>query len=580
VLRALIALLFGVTLVSCAPGPKMKNKSTDSARESVPVLQERTPVLTGTWRKESADFTFAILGDKTGGDSTGWPVFDRAVDEINLLSPDFVVMVGDMIHGYTEDTASVAAEWDEFNGHAVRLKRPLFVYPGNHDVSTPTMLTWWRKHRGRTYYSFDYRRVHFLMLNTDEVRHGGTGNLGEEQVRFAVDDIQRSRDARHTFVFVHKPTWIEPQYKAEWKQITDALGTRIYTVIAGHWHRYIRGTREGHRHLIHGPTGAGMRPSEVKELGSFHHYSLVTMVGDSAHITLVEPGNIHPDTIATEKFMRGIMGFRSPRPVMPVFDGDSVRAGVAIGGRNTLPGEISLSASLLTEGTNWHSGADECKLVVKNGTTVRDTLWFTAHRDSMIPLPRLRSIASYDGKTAWDMVRPVSLFPRSAFKQPTEWNIAGPVPSIPPPDTASDDPPTLTRDLRFTTSPGFGWNGGLPVSVGGAEYAWRTIKSVRDLTATFTTIENMAAYAICGINSPDARTVYARFYTDDHGQVVVNGRVSTAYGVYERPEFIQLDLRAGWNTVVVKTSNGGGGWGFSLRIADLNKELRFAPNPQ
>ena len=456
-LRAPIALLFGVALVSCAPGPKMKTISVDSTRGFVPVLQERTPVLVGSWRKEPVDFTFAILGDKTGGDSTGWPMFDRAVDEINLLSPDFVVMIGDMVQGYMKDTTAVARQWDEFMGHARRLKRPLFIYPGNHDVSNPEMLAWWKKHRGRTYYSFDYHGAHFLMLNTDEVRHGGTGNLGEEQVRFAVDDIQRSRDARYTFVFVHKPTWVEPQYKAEWKQITDALGVRSYTAIAGHWHRYVRGIRDGHRHLIHGSTGAGMRPSDVKELGSFHHYSLVQVSGDSAYIALVEPGNIHPDTIATEGFMRGIMGFRSPRVATSVFFGDSVRAGVVIGGQNGLPGTIEVSALLSSAGTKWRpAGAERCSLTVKVGTTDRDTLWFVAHRDSMIPLPAVRLNVDYGGHTAWDFERSVSVFPKSAFNHPTEWQIVGPVPSVPPPDTALDKPLALSRDLRFTTSPGFG----------------------------------------------------------------------------------------------------------------------------
>ena len=49
-------------------------------------------------------FTFAILGDKTTGGVLNWPIFDRAVDELNLLQPEFVIMVGDRIQGTVTDT--------------------------------------------------------------------------------------------------------------------------------------------------------------------------------------------------------------------------------------------------------------------------------------------------------------------------------------------------------------------------------------------------------------------------------------------------------------------------------------------
>lgn len=54
---------------------------------------------------------FAIICDRTGGMRAG--VFERAVEKINSLDPEFVMSVGDLIDGYTETPAVWTAQWDE-----------------------------------------------------------------------------------------------------------------------------------------------------------------------------------------------------------------------------------------------------------------------------------------------------------------------------------------------------------------------------------------------------------------------------------------------------------------------------------
>jgi len=61
-------------------------------------------------RAVTDDFTFVIMSDRTGG--ANQPVFERAVSEIALLHPDFVVTVGDLIEGYAA-TDVRAKQWDE-----------------------------------------------------------------------------------------------------------------------------------------------------------------------------------------------------------------------------------------------------------------------------------------------------------------------------------------------------------------------------------------------------------------------------------------------------------------------------------
>ena len=54
------------------------------------------------------NFQFVIVADRTGGHRPG--VFAQAMAKINLLQPEFVLCVGDLIEGYSEDESVLNAE--------------------------------------------------------------------------------------------------------------------------------------------------------------------------------------------------------------------------------------------------------------------------------------------------------------------------------------------------------------------------------------------------------------------------------------------------------------------------------------
>ena len=61
------------------------------------------------------DFHFVVVSDRTGEHRDG--VFHDAMAQINLLEPAFVVSVGDLIEGYTEDPETLREEWTQSGKH-------------------------------------------------------------------------------------------------------------------------------------------------------------------------------------------------------------------------------------------------------------------------------------------------------------------------------------------------------------------------------------------------------------------------------------------------------------------------------
>src|SRR5262249_12917838 len=132
--QLLYALIAGCVLVVAVALSQPAAKTGTSLADPLKVqTEERNPWTHLRLNNNPEDFQFVIVSDRTGGHRE--KVFSRAVEQINLLQPEFVLSVGDLIEGYTTDREKVLREWKEFQGFAARLQMPFFYVPGNHDVT-------------------------------------------------------------------------------------------------------------------------------------------------------------------------------------------------------------------------------------------------------------------------------------------------------------------------------------------------------------------------------------------------------------------------------------------------------------
>lgn len=253
-------------------------------------------------------FTFAIISDLSGGERDG--VFSVAAEQIALLRPEFVVSIGDLIDGGTTNKDDFESEFDWFDKRAASMGVPLVRVGGNHDLTHPEVRRHWAERYGPRYSHFVYKNVLFLFMDSEDyaedrmleifdarlaaiklhedgnhdaalsseyyrMRERTTGKIGTDQAVYFEQVIADNPGVRWTFVFMHKPAWMNDGWDA-YANVESALTERPYTVINGHFHELQYHTRAGRDHIILGTTGGSQNPGSAS---SFDHVSLITIGG-------------------------------------------------------------------------------------------------------------------------------------------------------------------------------------------------------------------------------------------------------------------------------------------------------------
>jgi predicted MPP superfamily phosphohydrolase len=327
-MNKLLFIFIALFVMACTPQEPTKFKHD--------ITSEQKP-----WAHEEfgeSTLTFALFGDLTGGERLR--VFDVAVAQLNLLHPDFIINVGDLIEGDYENIEDIHAQWDVFDQRAQNSEVPIFYVGGNHDLTGIDLTGVWQNRYGPTYYHFVYKNVLFLVLNSEDyseertqeikkfrdeaisqVKEKGmevfketeyanlpelvSGGISAEQAIYFTKVIKANPEVEHTFLFVHKAPW--KNEASEFMAIETALEHRSYTVFNGHAHTYEHEERLGHDYIRLATTGGAQFPQKGP---SMDHVMLVTLEKDQVKIAnlklsgiLDKYGNIPAggDTLVFEK---------------------------------------------------------------------------------------------------------------------------------------------------------------------------------------------------------------------------------------------------------------------------------------
>lgn len=256
---------------------------------------------------------FVVWGDTQFANK---PLFERFVHETDMLNPDFVLQVGDMIQGYTYDHEQVRKEWDIYKAQIEPLTMPFYPVPGNHDVVTGPSEEVYKEIWGeeKLVYSFDHGPVHVLVLDTywgeedDTIAEWQRDWIEEDLAKYAAlngGEGSEELDSKAIFAFMHAPLW---RYKSDhpgrqaWDEVHELFKRYPVKLVAGgHTHEYVWENRDGIDYVV--LNSSGSMPNRSERGGSIHSMIHVS-VRDEAEprYAVIKAGSILPlDTVNSEE---------------------------------------------------------------------------------------------------------------------------------------------------------------------------------------------------------------------------------------------------------------------------------------
>ncbi|MDI6744671.1 MAG: metallophosphoesterase [Thermodesulfovibrionales bacterium] len=279
--------------------------SISSAVSDKPFAHLNTAALA---QHSGGEFTFAVFGDfrPSRRDRPYSEAFLKMFDEINMISPSFILSMGDAYYGYGGSFQRFKNEIDYFLSRIKSLDTPFFNVIGNHEVGGSLERENYIKERfGNLYGSFDYANSHFILLDTDEA--GKEGTIQGEQLMWLEKDIEANKNAENIFVLMHRPlfsaldgemnkgkSFRDKSNRDNLHRLFKKYGVRA--VFAGHEHLFNETVKDGIKYFITGGGGSPLYESPSK--GGFLHYLIVSVKNKDIVIDVITPFNLHVRNIS------------------------------------------------------------------------------------------------------------------------------------------------------------------------------------------------------------------------------------------------------------------------------------------
>ena len=200
---------------------------------------------------EPGGLTFLQISDShMGFDKPANPnvngTLEEAIGKIKALpaKPAFMIHTGDITH------LSKPAEFDDADRIIKQAGLDVHYVPGEHDILDEGVKLYRERYgrnaKGAGWYSFDDKGVHFIgLVNVANLKAGGQGTLGEEQLAWLADDLKGRTASTPIVLFAHIPLWaVYPTWGWGTEDSGRALdllkGFGSVTVLNGHIHQVMQ----------------------------------------------------------------------------------------------------------------------------------------------------------------------------------------------------------------------------------------------------------------------------------------------------------------------------------------------------
>lgn len=216
--------------------------------------------------QEKDAFTFVFMTDiHIKNEPLVLKSFRKAADRVNELKPDFVLSGGDQVYDVMRGNAALGDSlFTLLKRETKRMNAPFYTTVGNHDLfgiykeSTTDSTHAYYKYRlyerylGNTYYSFDHKGWHFVVLNSLDVKDQRyIGSFSVEQLEWLAGDLKQLKPGNPVVLMTHLPlVSVQNQIKLP----KDGISTgpqllnkdKLMMIISGY---NVKAVLQGHTHF-------------------------------------------------------------------------------------------------------------------------------------------------------------------------------------------------------------------------------------------------------------------------------------------------------------------------------------------
>jgi hypothetical protein len=244
--------------------------------------------------EEARPYHFVVYGDTRSRHD----VHRRVVEQVVKNGiPDFILHTGDLV-----ENGQSSAQWPVFFDIEKELLRQTAFFPslGNHERNTDYFGDLFAK--DESYYSFDWARSHFVVLNSDIDNVSPNQRTRElfwnEQIRWLEEDLQAHQNAPYRFVIAHHPPFTAVSRRQGDNKHVAALVPifekyRVSAGFFGHDHNYQHFLKSGIHYLTTGGGGAPLydvdKPPEgiTQKVSSIENFVSIKIDETGAHFQAI-----------------------------------------------------------------------------------------------------------------------------------------------------------------------------------------------------------------------------------------------------------------------------------------------------
>ena len=224
------------------------------------------------------------FGFGLGGPEVDAENLEKAVTLLNKQNPDIVLVAGDMLDDFSENSLSI------FKNILAQIKVPVLLTPGNHDLfwaGTPEILKHYRDCFGKDYLSIDCKG--FCIISANSIFWWATGGLQDEITLFEqwlLNSLETAKNkGQPIIILTHIPPFVshvdeEEDYwnlpKTKRKELLDLFNEYDVSFwLAGHTHTTLQ-RAHGSIKILNGETTC--RNLDDRPLG----FRLLTIYSDNS----------------------------------------------------------------------------------------------------------------------------------------------------------------------------------------------------------------------------------------------------------------------------------------------------------